>query len=97
EEGVSARGLGLRDKGALRPGEALILTKALGTGTILAAWMRGRARGAWVDAAVKSMLRSNRTASDILSKHAVRACTDVTGFGLVGHLLEMLQASRVRA
>jgi selenide,water dikinase len=77
-------------KRGLAPGDALILTKPLGTGTILAANMHARARGAWVDAAVATMLQSSRSAAAILRAHGAKACTDVTGFGLLGHLLEMI-------
>ena len=78
---------------ALRPGDALVLTKPLGTGVILAAAMRGAARGVWLQAALTSMQRSNAPAVPVLRAHGVRACTDVTGFGLAGHLVAMLRAS----
>ncbi|HLJ62946.1 MAG TPA: selenide, water dikinase SelD, partial [Stellaceae bacterium] len=84
-------------KGGLKQGDRLLLTKPLGTGTLLAAEMRGRARAPWIEAAIASMLRSNAAASIILRDHGVSACTDVTGFGLLGHLVEMLRASKVEA
>jgi len=84
-------------KGGLRPGDALILTKALGTGTLFAAAMRQAARGRWLDDAVDAMVRNNAAARDVLAGFAVSACTDVTGFGLAGHLGEMLVASGVAA
>jgi selenide,water dikinase len=84
-------------KSALRPGDALILTKPLGTGIVLAGQMQGRTRARWLQAAIASMRRSNAAAAAILRAHGVRACTDVTGFGLAGHLLEMLRASGLSA
>jgi selenide,water dikinase len=84
-------------KASLRPGDVLILTKALGTGTLLAADMRAEAAGRWIEAAIASMLQSNAGAADCLRSHGASACTDVTGFGLVGHLLEMLGRSTLGA
>ncbi|MDE0718708.1 MAG: AIR synthase-related protein, partial [Rhodospirillaceae bacterium] len=66
---------------------------ALGTGVLLAAEMARAARGRDVEAALRSMLASNDAAVAVLRQHGARACTDVTGFGLGGHLLEMLEAS----
>ena len=80
-------------KGGARPGDRLILTKALGTGVLLAAEMARAARGRDVQTALGSMLASNGAAVAVLRQHGARACTDVTGFGLGGHLLEMLEAS----
>ncbi len=70
--------------------DALILCKALGTGTLLAADMRYRARHRWIQAAIASMLLSNRRAGEIFVTHGASSCTDITGFGLAGHLTEML-------
>jgi selenide,water dikinase len=84
-------------KGGLRPGERLILTKPLGTGAILAAEMRGQAPARIVAQAIETMLQSAAAASAILADHGASACTDVTGFGLLGHLLEMLGASAADA
>jgi selenide,water dikinase len=84
-------------KGGLRPGDALILTKPIGTGTLLAGQMRGLARARWVEAAIAHMCVSNRRAAALLSAHGAPAMTDVTGFGLLGHLVEMTRASDVDA
>ena len=87
----------LMRKAGLGPGDRLILTKPLGTGIILAAEMRGRARARIVEDAIETMLQSAATASTIFAAHGATACTDVTGFGLLGHLLEMLTASAADA
>jgi selenide,water dikinase len=92
--GLAARERVLRKEG-LRPGDALILTKPIGTGTLLAGQMRGRARARWVEAALAQMCVPNRRAGAILAAHGASAMTDVTGFGLLGHLVEMTRASEV--
>jgi selenide,water dikinase len=84
-------------KSGLRPGDALVLTKPLGTGIVLAGHMRGLAHAAWLQAAIASMRASNADASRLFREFAATSCTDVTGFGLAGHLMEMLRASRVGA
>ena len=92
--GLAEAGKLLR-KGGMRPGDRLILGKALGTGTLFAADMRRQAKGRWIDSALESMLQSNRAAAACLMLHGAHACTDVTGFGLLGHLLEMTRPSQV--
>lgn len=84
-------------KGGARPGDDLILSKPLGTGAIFAADMRAEARAEWVEGAIRAMLVSNREASRCLIEHGATAATDITGFGLLGHLIEMLNASGARA
>ncbi len=79
------------------PGDALVLTRAIGSGTILAAEMLGQAKGPWVAGALEEMARGQGRAASILKACGARAMTDVTGFGLVGHLMTILSASSVAA
>lgn len=95
--GLSVTGLVHPDRvmlnSALCPGDRIILTKAVGTGVIATALKGGLASDAAVNAMVASMCTLNAKASEIAVRLGVRACTDVTGFGLVGHLVEMARAS----
>jgi selenide, water dikinase len=85
----------LTNSGA-QEGDALILTKALGTGVISTAIKRGAAETAWIDAATRSMTTLNKLAAEIMTDgFAVHAMTDVTGFGLIGHAREMALGSNV--
>ncbi|MCC6127554.1 MAG: selenide, water dikinase SelD [Pirellulales bacterium] len=78
-----------------RPGDALILTKPLGTGIVAFAAQIGRAPAGSLEAAARSMARLNDRAAKLMLESGARACTDVTGFGLVGHLSAMAAASKV--
>jgi len=92
--GLTVNGFGVSDrllrKQGAQPGDRLILTKPLGTGVLFAAEMRGEVLGRWISGAIESMLVSNGPAAQVLREHGARAVTDVTGFGLAGHLLELL-------
>ncbi len=74
-----------------KAGDALILTKGLGTGVISTAIKRGEAKQPWIDAAIKSMTTLNAKAAEVAveGQFAVHAATDITGFGLIGHAREM--------
>jgi selenide,water dikinase len=78
-----------------RPGDALVLTKRIGTGVVSTALKRGIAREADVAASIASMLTLNRAACEEMLRLEVHGCTDVTGFGLIGHAREMALASQV--
>jgi selenide,water dikinase len=83
-------------KGGARPGDTLLLTKRLGTGLLVSGRRQGRTSDADLDAAVRQMRTLNRAASEVLARHGIRGATDVTGFGLLGHGLEMARASAAR-
>jgi selenide,water dikinase len=80
-----------------RPGDALIFTKALGTGVISTAIKKDKAEPAWIDAAAQSMITLNKRAAEVIQQGEFRihSMTDVTGFGLIGHAREMALASNV--
>ncbi len=82
-------------KGGLKPGDKLLVTKPIGTGTLFAADMRHKAKGRWIASALDHMVMSNRLGAQCLVDHGSRAATDITGFGLLGHLVEMVRASEV--
>ena len=95
--GLSCNGLAEADrlwrKGGMQAGQALVLTKPLGTGTLFAANMQLQAKGRWIESAVRSMVQSNQAAAACFREYDAAACTDITGFGLLGHLMEMVRAS----
>jgi selenide, water dikinase len=86
----------LANSGA-KPGDALVFTKALGTGVISTAIKKGVAEESWIMAAVASMTTLNKTAAELITSknYGVHAMTDITGFGLIGHAREMALASNV--
>ncbi len=83
-------------KGGAQPGNVLLLTKRLGTGLLVSGRRRGLTSDADLEGAVDSMRELNRTAAEVLVDQGVRGATDVTGFGLLGHGLEMGRASGTR-
>ncbi|MGE5355912.1 MAG: selenide, water dikinase SelD [Deltaproteobacteria bacterium] len=86
----------VRNTGA-KPGDVLILTKPLGTGIISTAIKRGLVEGDLKDEVTKIMATLNKIAGEIMLNYNVSACTDVTGFGLIGHLREMTMSSKCDA
>jgi selenide,water dikinase len=82
-------------KGGAKPGDQLILTKPIGTGIINTA-VKGRMAGEpAVEAVVQSMTALNKASSEVILQVGVNACTDITGFGLLGHACEMIEDSGV--
>ena len=96
-EGLAEPGQPLLRLDGLEPGSALVLSKPLGTGVLLHADMAGGLRGPWLVAALDAMQRSNAAAAEVAAALGASAATDVTGFGLAGHLEAMARASGVRA
>ena len=90
----------LQNAGA-KPGDSVILTKALGTGVISTAIKKGKAAQSWIDAAIHSMTTLNKKAAEVITNpntsemFGVHAMTDITGFGLIGHAREILLASDI--
>jgi selenide,water dikinase len=80
-------------KRSLRPGDRLILTKPLGTGIISTAIKGGLASREITDQVTRSMAALNKTAADVMTDYPVHACTDISGFGFLGHLSEMVVGS----
>jgi selenide, water dikinase len=85
----------VKTNGGARPGDALVFTKRIGTGVISTALKRGIAREEDVRASIESMLTLNRCACDAMLEFDVHSCTDVSGFGLIGHAREMALAGDV--
>jgi len=77
-------------KGPLRSGQVLLLTRAIGSGVLFAAALAGQAQPQWIDTALEVMQQSQAPLVELLASHGCQACTDITGFGLLGHLGEML-------
>jgi selenide,water dikinase len=82
-------------KGGARPGDKLLLTKPIGTGIISTAVKGGMAGDQVIKAVAQSMAALNKTASEVMLQVGVNACTDITGFGLLGHACEMIQDSQI--
>jgi len=80
-------------KGPLQPGDLLLLSRPIGTGVLFASAMAGAAEAAWLDGALALMQQSQAELVALLQAHGCRACTDITGFGLLGHLGEMVAAA----
>ncbi len=85
----------LLSNSGIKEGDLILLTKPLGTGVMISALKAGFIAGDQSNPAVKSMLTLNNTALKYFDQYQINACTDVTGFGLIGHLLEMSENSRI--
>ena len=85
------------EKGNLKPGDHLVLTKPLGVGVLLAAHMRSQCAAGHFETMIESMLHRQHRCAGVAAELGITAGTDVTGFGLIGHLNEMLEASGVSA
>jgi selenide,water dikinase len=94
--GRVAHGRAMTKAGA-QVGDRLLVTKPLGTAVVLAATRAGECPADWTEATLATMRQSNAIAASVLTAHGVRSCTDVSGFGLLGHLLEVLRASALGA
>ncbi len=80
-------------KGPLQSGDLLLLSRPIGTGVLFASAMAGAAEAPWLDGALALMQQSQAALVALLQAHGCRACTDITGFGLLGHLGEMVAAA----
>ena len=80
-------------KGPLQPGDVLLISRSIGTGVLFAAAQLGKAKSSWISEALELMQQSQAALLPLLAAHGCQVCTDVTGFGLLGHLTEMLAAS----
>ncbi|HBF33478.1 TPA: selenide, water dikinase SelD [Candidatus Sumerlaeota bacterium] len=85
------------ERGKAQAGDALVLTKPLGTGVLSFAAQMGRLSAGWQNEVGRSMATLNKDAAELMVQHGAHACTDVTGFGLAGHLIEMARGSGVCA
>ena len=94
--GIVEPGKQVANAGA-QPGDALVLTKPIGTGIITTGCKQGKSPPEVLAQAVQTMATLNRAASEAMMKVGVNACTDVTGFGLLGHLRSMVRGSGVSA
>lgn len=94
--GIVEPGKQVTNAGA-KPGDVLVLTKPLGTGIITTAGKQGKVSPEVLQGAVEAMATLNRAASEVMMRVGVHAATDITGFGLMGHLSSMVKGSRVTA